>query len=199
MIRMKLLSRRLLLCVPMASLVLTACGSDPEPQAAAPPSPKPTVAAAAAGEEISTFAKAVGDGKPGAAVNIRYEFAGKPAAGMPTELDVALIPSVGVDAMEATLAGMDGITLSGDLKPSFNAVESGKPYHHKLTVLPDRTGMFYITVSVSTQIAGSTVGRTFTIPLVVGQPVAQQKAAPAKDEKGEAIEPMKAQETTKRE
>jgi hypothetical protein len=58
--------------------------------------------------------------------------------------------------------------------------------------------MFYITVSVSTQIAGSTVGRTFSIPLVVGQPIAQQKAAPAKDAKGEAIEPMPAQETTRK-
>src|SRR5687768_15053009 len=117
MIRMKLLSRRLLLCVPMASLMLSACGSDPEPQAAAsPPPPKQTVAAAPAADETVTFAKAVGDGKPGAAVNIRYEFAGKPGAGTPTELDVALIPSVGVDSMEATLAGMDGITLSGNLK-----------------------------------------------------------------------------------
>jgi hypothetical protein len=201
MIRMKRLSRRLLLCVPMASLtLLAACGSDPEPQAAAPvPASKPTVAAAPAADETTTFAKAVGDGKPGAAVNIRYDFAGKPAAGTPTELDVALIPSVGVDSMEATLAGMDGITLSGNLKVSFNAVESGKPYHHKLTVLPDRSGMFYITVSVSTQIAGSTVGRTFSIPLVVGQPIAKQKAAPAKDEKGQAIEVMPAQETTRRE
>ena len=196
---MKLSTRRLLLCVPMASLVLAACGSDPEPQAAAPPPPpKPTLAAAPASDDTASFAKAVGDGKPGAAVNIRYEFAGKPAPGTPTELDVALIPSVGVDAMDATLAGMDGITLSGNLQASFNEVESGKPYHHKLTVLPDRTGMFYITVSVSTKIAGSTVGRTFSIPLVVGQPVAQQKATPVKDEKGEAIEPMPAQETTRR-
>lgn len=195
---MNLFTRRLLLCVPVASLMLAACGSDPEPQAAASPPPKPTVAAAPAADETSTFAKAVGDGKPGAAVNIRYDFAGKPAAGTPTELDVAFIPSVGVDAMEATLAGMEGITLSGNLKASFTAVESGKPYHHKVSVLPDRSGMFYITVSVSTQIAGSTVGRTFSIPLVVGQPVAQQKAAPAKDEKGEAIEPMRAEETTSR-
>src|SRR5688500_18657067 len=183
MIRMKRLTRRLLLCVPMAGLMLlAACGSDPEPEAAAPASsPAPTVAAAAGSDDTATFAKAVGDGKPGAAVNIRYEFAGKPSPGTPTELDVALIPSVGVDSMEATLAGMDGITLSGNLKASFSAVEAGKPYRHKLTVLPDRTGMFYITVSVSTQIAGSTVGRTFSIPLVVGQPIAQQKATRVKD------------------
>jgi hypothetical protein len=197
MIRMKRLSG-LLLCVSMASL-LAACGSDREPQAATPTpaKPKPTVAAAPS-DETASFAKAVGDGKPGAAVSIRYEFAGKPAVGTPIDLDVALIPSVGVDSMEAKLAGMDGLTLAGNLQASFSAVESGKAYRHKVSVLPDRTGVFYITVSVNTQIAGSSVGRTFSIPFVVGQPVAQQKASPAKDEKGDAIQPMKAQETTRK-
>lgn len=191
-------STRWMLCVSLATL-LAACGSDPEPQAAIPaPQPqKPTVATPPA-DETATFARAVGDGKPGAAVNIRYEFAGKPAAGTPTELDVALIPSVGVDSMEATFAGMEGITLAGDLKVTFNTVDAGKPYRHKISVLPDSTGVFYVTVSVSTQIAGSSVGRSFSIPFVVGQPVVQQKAAPAKDGKGEAVEPMKAQETVKK-
>ncbi len=190
---------RWVLFVSMAG-VLAACGSDPEPQAAAPaPSPpKPAATATAPVDETARFAKAVSDGKPGAAVNIRYEFAGKPSVGTPTELDVALIPNAGVDSMDAKLAGMDGITVTGNLQVSFNAVEAGKPYRHKVTVLPDRTGVFYITVSVNTQIAGSSVGRTFSIPFVVGQPVAQQKASPARDQNGAAIEPMPAQETVKK-
>ena len=191
--------KRLLLGVPMAGLVLlAACGSDPEPEAAtAPASPQPTVATAAPADETSKFARAVGDGKPGAAVNIRYEFSGKPAVGVPTELDIAFIPSVGVDSMDANLGGMEGVTLAGNLKTSFTAVEAGKPYRHKISLLPDRTGVFYVTVSVTTQIAGSSVGRTFSIPFVVGQPPVQQKAAPAKDEKGEAIQTLPAQETTR--
>jgi hypothetical protein len=143
------------------------------------------------------MAKAVGDGKPGAAVNIRYDFTGKPAAGTPTELEVAFIPNAGVDSLEATLVGMQGITLAGELTATFNNVESGKPYRHKLSVLPDHTGVFYITVSVNTQIAGSSLKRTFAIPFVVGQATVQQKAEPAKDAQGDAIEPMKAQESSK--
>ena len=196
---MKLSSRRLLLCVPMATLALLgACSSEPEPEAAAqaPPPAKPAVAPAPA-DDTATFAKAVGDGKPGAAVTIRYEFSGKPTIGTPTELDVAFIPNAGVDSLDAKLGGMDGITLAGPLTASFTSVESGKPYHHKFSVLPDRTGVFYITVSVSTQIAGSSLNRTFSIPFVVGQAVAtQQKPEPAKDARGEAIEPMKAEEST---
>lgn len=192
---MKLSPRPLLLCVPMATLALLgACSSEPEPEASAPAPTSQGAVAAVPKDETATFAKAVGDGKPGAAVGIRYEFSGKPSIGVPTELDVAFIPNAGVDSMEATLGGMEGITLAGPLTASFNAVEAGKAYRHKVSVLPDRTGVFYITVSVNTQIAGSALNRTFSIPFVVGQPAVQQKAAPAKDAKGEAIEPMKAEE-----
>jgi transglutaminase-like putative cysteine protease len=142
------------------------------------------------------MAKAVGDGKPGAAVALRYEFGGKPSAGAPTELELAFIPNAGVDSLEATLTGMEGITLAGPLTASFNDVESGKPYRHTVSVLPDHTGVFYITVTVNTQIAGSSLARTFAVPFVVGQAPQQQKPEPARDAKGEAIEPMPAQETT---
>ena len=195
---MKLSLRRLLLCVPTASLaLLAACSSEPEPAAAAPtPAPAKPMVAKAQDDETASFAKAVGDGKPGAAVSIRYEFSGKPTIGTPTELDVAVIPSAGVDSLEAKMSGMDGITLAGPQTASFTSVEAGKPYRHKLSVLPDRTGVFYVTVSVNTQIAGSTLNRTFSIPFVVGQPVAQQKPAPARDAEGDAIESMKAEESS---
>jgi hypothetical protein len=182
----------------MATLVmLGACGSEPEPQATAPaaPAPKPTVAAAPK-DETATYARAVGDGKPGAAVNIRYEFSSKPSVGVPTELDVVFVPSAGVDSMDAKLGGMEGITLAGALIANFAPVEAGKSYHHKISVLPDRTGVFYITASVNTQIAGSALNRTFSIPFVVGNIAVQQKPAPAKDDTGEPVKPMQAEEST---
>jgi hypothetical protein len=196
---MKLSSRQLLVCVPMATLVLLgACSSESEPEAAAPAkatATKPALAAAPK-DETANFAKAVGDGKPGAAVNIRYEFSGKPNVGVPTELDVVFVPSAGVDSMDATLGGMDGITLAGTLIANFAPVEAGKAYHHKVSVLPDRTGVFYVTVSVNTQIAGSALNRTFSIPFVVGQVAVQQKPTPPKDDKGESVKSMPAQEGT---
>jgi len=182
----------------MATFVLLgACSSETESQAAASvaPAAKPTVAAAPK-DETASFARAVGDGKPGAAVNIRYEFSGKPTIGVPTELDVVFVPSAGVDSMDAKLGGMDGITLAGPLIANFAPVEAGKPYHHKISVLPDHTGVFYITVSVNTQIAGSALNRTFSIPFVVGQVSVQQKPTPPKDETGESIKSMPAEESS---
>lgn len=193
---MKRSMRKLLPCASLSSLLLlSACGSEPEPEAAPAPVAKP-VAKAGSSDGIATMAKAVGDGKPGAAVTIRYDFKGKPSAGTPTDLEIAFIPNAGVDSMEATLSGMDGITLAGTTSASFNQVESGKPYRHTVSVLPDRSGVFYVTVSITTQIAGSSLGRTFSVPFVVGQIPKTEKPAPQLDASGQAIEPMKAKETT---
>lgn len=142
------------------------------------------------------MARAVGNGKPGAAVDIKYEFVAKPEVSKPVELEVVLIPTAGVDAMEASFSGMDGITLAGTLTASFTAVKAGEPYKHTLSVLADRNGVFYITVSVNTQISGATLGRTFAIPFVAGTAPLQQKSAPATDAAGEPIQSLPAQETT---
>jgi hypothetical protein len=177
--------------------MLTACGSEPEPEAtaAAQAAPVAKAPALAPDDPRVKMARAVGNGKPGAALEIRYEFVGKPAVGAPTELQIAFIPNPGVDAIEANIAGMDGITVAGPQTASFTAVEPGKPYTHTISVLPDRAGVFYVTVAASTHIGGSSLGRTFSIPFVVGNVSPQQKPEPQLDAAGEAIQPMEAKET----
>lgn len=183
---------RLAVCLSITTLaVLAACGSKPEPEAAAatpaPITPKP---APAPEDATVKMARAVGGGKPGAAVDIRYEFLAKPAVGTPIDLQIVLIPSAGVDAMDVTVNGMEGITVSGQLATSFANVEAGKPYKHVVSVLPQHTGVFYVSVLATSQIGGSSLARTFSIPFVVGTPSAQQKPQPQRDASGEAIEPM---------
>lgn len=154
-------------------------------------------------EATSRMARAVGAAKPGAAVDIRYEILSKPAVGVPVTMEIVLVPNAGVDSLDAKISGMDGVTLAGDLSMHFDKVEAGKSYRHTVSLLPDRTGIFYITVTATTQIHGQGLARTFSIPFAVGEAVAQQKAqAPAgdaarqvsRDATGEAIESMPAQE-----
>ncbi len=187
---------RLAICVSIASIALAACGSESESDAAAAAA-KPEQSAAAPADPTARMARAVGNGKPGAAVDIRYEFSTKPAIGTPIELQIAFIPNAGVDAMEVMINGMDGITLSGALSASFADVEPSKPYMHTLSVLPDRAGVFYLSVVATTQIGNSSLSRTFSIPFAVGNVPAQQKAAPQTDAAGQPVQPAKAQETTK--
>lgn len=186
---------RLVICFSIASLALAACGSDADPDAAA--ASKSAAKPALPSDPVERMAHAVGNGKPGAAVLIRYDFASKPAVGTPTQLQLAFIPQAGVDSLDILISSMDGITLSGPLTASFAEVTPAKPYMHTVTVLPDRAGVFYISVVATTQIGNQNLSRTFSVPFSVGNPPAKQKPAPQTDASGEAVQPAKAQETTK--
>lgn len=185
---------RLAICLAIASLALAACGSESKPDAKAPQQAKQ----AAPDDAMARMAQAVGNGKPGAAVEIRYDFGSKPAVGTPTQLQIAFIPHAGVDSMEVFINGMEGMTLSGPLNANFTEVEPQKPYVHTLSVLPDRGGVFYLSVVVTTQIGNQNLSRTFSVPFVVGNVPAQEKPAPQTDASGEPVQPAKAKETTRK-
>jgi hypothetical protein len=193
MIRMN----RLAILVSVAGLALAACGSEPDPDPTAA-APKPAAKPSASQDPLARMSHAVGNGKPGAAVIIRYDFASKPAVGTPTELQFAFIPQAGVDSMEVVISGMDGVTLSGPLTATFTEVVPSKPYTHTVTVLPDRAGVFYLSVVATTQIGNQNLSRTFAVPFSVGSVPGQQKPAPQTDASGQAVQPAKAQETTQK-
>ena len=194
------------ICYVAAFVMLSACGSDPEPPPPASPATAPAQAAqtqpavATPADPTEKMGRAVGGGKPGAAVDIKYEFASRPEPGKPVQLEVALIPSAGVDSMTARFSGMEGITLAGGLTAEYASVQPRQPYKHSVSVLADKAGVFYITVSVDTVIGGATLGRTFAIPFVAGTgQITQQKTnVPVTDASGQPVEPMKAEETTRR-
>lgn len=179
--------------------LLTACSSETEPEAAVPSTPptaKPVVQAEQSPvDPTAKMARAVGNGKPGAAVDIKYDFRGKPEVGKPVDVRLAFIPSVGVESLEAKITDMEGITVAGALNPQFNNVQAGQPYEHTFSLLANKAGVYYISVEVTTHIGGSATARTFSIPLSVGTVAAQQKKAPPKDASGEPIESMKAAES----
>ncbi len=180
------------------AMTIAGCGSEPEPDAtqAAAPAPQPAAAPVQqADDPTARMARAVGDGKPGAAVDLRYDITAKPEVGVPTEVAIAFVPRAGVDALDATITGMEGITVAGDLKAHFDKVQAGNAYEHKISLLPERTGVYYITVEVITTLGGAAVGRTYSIPFVVGSPSAQRKADPPQDASGQPIESMKARES----
>jgi hypothetical protein len=195
-------SRTAVVPVALLALALGACGSDSDPDAAAaaaPPAAKPVVQAEQSPvDPTAKMARAVGSGKPGAAVDIKYDFKDRPEVGKPVEVKIAFIPGTGVESLEAKISDMDGITVAGALNPQFNNVQAGQPYEHTFSLLANRAGVFYVSVEVTTHVGGAASARTFAIPLAVGDLAPAQNAqkkTQAEDATGELIESMPAQET----
>jgi len=189
--------RKSILLGALSVLWLAGCGSDSGVEDAAKQAQaKPVKRIVVPVDPLASMARAVGNGKPGAAVDLRYDLLQRPEAGKPLQLQVALVPGPGVDGMEVTFSGMDGISLSGELTASFAGVKSGEAYKHTLSVLPDRNGVFYVTASINAQVGGAMAGRTYSIPFVVGAdtPVQKKAAVAATDATGQPVEVMKAEE-----
>jgi hypothetical protein len=180
----------------LALLALAACSGDTkEPVVTPKANPAVQRELDAAKDPTSKMARAV-SGKPGAAVDVKYDIATKPEAGVATEVKLAIIPRTSAERMTYKIAGMEGLTVAGTLEVSVDKPEAGKVYEHAFSLLPDRTGIFYASVTVMLESAGSQMGRTFSVPLLVGETQASEKPTvpPATDATGQPIESMRAEE-----
>jgi hypothetical protein len=189
---------------PLAMLVLVvslaACGkSDEDAVATAPPAQSGTAPAAASApvaDEDKHLANAVVIGKTAAAVDLKYNLPAKPAVGQPFEIELTFLPRLAADRLEVEATGIPGLALVGETKATFEGVASASRHVMRLLVNADGPGVYYVGIVARMVSKVQTDARTFSIPVVVGQVAATQKAAPATDAAGEAIESMPAVETT---
>jgi hypothetical protein len=164
-----------------------AAGAAGAPGAAAPPAVDPAKA---------RLASAVADGKTSAPVDMKYDVLSKPAQGQPFEVELVFDPRQAADTLEIEITDAPGLVLVGEKTAKFGPVEAGQSYTAKVLVKGDNAGLYYIGVlaKMSTQVQSES--RAFAVPVVIGDPAAGQKPAPAAvlDAQGEAVQPMKAEE-----
>jgi hypothetical protein len=154
--------------------------------------PAPASAASVADEHM---ANAVVVGKTAAAVDLKYDLAGKPVAGQPFEIELAFLPRMAADTLEIETSGMAGITVVTGGTDRFENVVAGEQYVSKLLVQVAEQGLYYIGVTAKLSSRIQTDARTFSVPVVVGTVPEQQKPAAAADG-GAAVKSMQAVETT---
>jgi len=202
---MKLLAlNQKILVVIVAGLALTACGKKSEEQAAdaakgaapAAPAAEPAVAPVKPGveEELKHYATAVESGKSSAPVDLKYDVTAKPEVGQPFEVELAFVPRIQADTIEAEITGMQDLVIVGDGNIRFDAVEAGEAYRAKLSVRADAPGLYYLGVSARVITPVQTEARAFSVPLVVGQVEAAEKPAPEVDATGQPVQSMPAAE-----
>lgn len=211
--------------IPLVVLAFAACGRDSAPReamdvpAVAPESaavPEGEGAPAMAAEERDVVAERKPEnlpvvepakpgrestpGKPGAAVELRYEVGASPEVGQPLVIDFGLAPQAASPVMRVMVATSAGLNLRQTTAPPVQRnVEAGAEYWHQVVVVPDEEGAFSVSVIATLGEGEKALARTFSIPVVVGSAAAAgdkaRKPAPQVDATGQPIEIMPGQES----
>ncbi len=173
-------------------------GSDDSDHAASKAKDKPAARKPAPGPTgDDALANAVVVGKAVAPVMLKYDLAAKPAVGQPFEISLTFLPRQAADALEAEITGMPGLTVVTGGTAHFESVEHNGRYVSKVLANADAEGLYYVGVVAKMVSKVQTETRAFSVPIVVGKPVANlEKPAATTDAKGEPIEEMPAKETT---
>jgi hypothetical protein len=147
-------------------------------------------------EEGATSASGVAARKPSAAdsdmvaavsttrsagvVELKFAVAKRPKVGEPVEIEFALVPSIALERLFARFQVGEGLQLvSGEETEHLENAPGGVPVGHKVTVLPKADGIFSITAVVLADSDTESISRTFTIPLIAGQGLAESAAGPS--------------------
>jgi hypothetical protein len=151
---------------------------------------KAAASAAKAADPTATMARAVATSKPDAPIDLKYDILAKPLVGEAVEIELALIPTATGDKMSAAIEASPGLTLSGELAPTFDTAKPGQAVNTRFTVKADKEDVFYVTVAVTMEAAGVPSTRTYAIPVLMSMPPAPEPAAEAdKAEKAATAEP----------
>lgn len=198
-------NHRLLPLAACAALLLVGCGGAAQPESAADAG----AAMPAATEAASKLVSAVSSGKPGAAVDLKFDIAQRPRIGesLPVSIVVTTL-AADITKLQVIFQSTDGIQVVDGLELNAPAnPASGQSFSHTVIVLPQKDGVSYLSAValVEAASAGSSVARTFAIPIIVGDVVAAEAAMAetadagvASGQGGERVVPLPADESGKR-
>ena len=134
---------------------------------------------------------AVSAGKGGPPVALKYELRGAPKAGEQLEVDIAVLPdSAAINRLYAHFQSSSEVDLvDGGEIAAIDKPTQGSVIRHVLRVLPKQDGIFTLSAAVSVELADDSVTRTFTIPVIVGEGLADLSAKSEADGKDAAAGP----------
>jgi hypothetical protein len=180
---------RLVATGALAALVaLAGCGKESDEKAAAR---KNGAAAKAALKAEDRLATAVG-GKATAPLDLKYDLAAKPGVAQPVQVSLEFEPRAAADSIELEVSGVPGLEVVNAGTTRFQPVVSGQALKSTVVVQANQAGIYYVNVVARMVTRVQTEVRTFSVPVVVGDPPVAQKPAPAKDASGQPIQSMPA-------
>ncbi|MGQ0835257.1 MAG: hypothetical protein ACT4O5_10110 [Gammaproteobacteria bacterium] len=158
-------------------------GANPAATTAAKPSPKK--------DPLADMVSAVSGGRASGTVELKFALDERPQVGEPLEVEIAVLPVSVLDRVAVHFQVGAGLELrSGGEMPAVNKPERGVPLSHRLTIVPLRDGIFFISAVVLADSPEQSLTRTFSIPIISGQGLPQQaEGGVAAPPRGEAETP----------
>ncbi|MGH8285404.1 MAG: hypothetical protein ACRETT_06520 [Steroidobacteraceae bacterium] len=174
MIRPSKAVRLVALAAPLAIFLACSPGTgEGEPSTSKPSAG--TVAKPAKKDPLADMVSAVSGGRASGPVELKFALAERPQVGQPLEVEIAVLPVSVLDRVAANFQVGAGLELrSGGQMPAVNKPERGVPLSHRLTIVPLRDGIFFISAVVLADSPELSLTRTFSIPIIAGQGVPQQ-------------------------
>lgn len=112
-------------------------------------------------------------------VEVRFALRERPEIGQAAELDLEVIPSAPVDRLIATFYAEEGLSVSDGAQPTErDRPEPGVPISHRLMIVPQRDGIFYVNATVLADFNNESVAHTFTIPVIAGEGAGADSPSP---------------------
>ena len=131
---------------------------------------------------------AVSAGKGGPPVALKFELRDPPQVGQALEVDLAILPNAAaINRIYAQFTSGDGIDLvDGGSMTAVDKPAQGQVIRHLVRVLPKKDGIYTVNAAVTVDLADDSVTRTFTIPVIVGEGLAEASGKPDNDGKDAA-------------
>jgi len=125
-------------------------------------------------------------GKPGAPVELKFDLGSRPELGKPLAVTVAVVPlGEGITQLRVVFQSNEAVEVqAGSEMAVQNRPAVGVPVSHAVTVVPRRDGVGYLGAVALVEGPGGSVARSFSIPIIVGDPVEAERAVAAKPSQG---------------
>lgn len=141
-------------------------------------------------DPLADMVSAVSGGPASAPVELKFALDERPQVGQPLEVEIAVLPVSVLDRVAASFQVGAGLELrAGGQMPVVNKPERGVPLSHRLTIVPLRDGIFFISAVVLADSPELSLTRTFSIPIIAGQGLPQANGSAATPPRGDTETP----------
>jgi hypothetical protein len=160
-----------------SGLFLCGCGSESDP--AAPASTMGGAKPPSASAQVDMVAAFSANRGQSGMVDLKFLIDKRPQVGEPVDIELAMTPSVQLEGLFARFQAGDGLqVVSGAETEHVDHPAAGVPVAHRLTVVAKTDGIYFITAVVLADSEKESIARTFSIPLIAGQGLAEPTPTP---------------------